>query len=194
MVTLYERWGDEGFEPKAHVEVAVPSLGLTRSTPFVLGELPQLTPLAEHDAVRELTSADEQAIRGIVHQLHAAYEAGDVDHVLAFEEMALNNMWEIYGIDSKKRAELLESTRQQLAEAFASSWQLDSLPIDLSFTLHEGMVKVSASQPIIAGVFVTEGIVYVGTKRQTTPGKGQVKRTVLYLIKANGEWRIVKFN
>ena len=192
-VTLYKRWVDGGFEPLAHLEADKPTMGFSKRTTLAVEDLPALKPLTE-EPVKNLTRVDEQAIRNVVQQLHTAYQAGNTEEVLAFEGVALKNMWEQYGISSERQTEVLKSTTEQLKQAFRSSWKLPPLPTELTFTPEGGLVKVGASQALIDGSFVTEEVVTVGSEHQTTQSKGQLKRKVLYLAKKNGRWEIVKFD
>ncbi|MCZ6625122.1 MAG: hypothetical protein O7B35_12985, partial [Deltaproteobacteria bacterium] len=95
------------------------------------------------------------------------------------ERQALLNTWERLGVSAEAQAHALKSLVARRKDNFKSSWKLAPLPKELVFSLQDGLVKISAKDPLIAVSIGESGYLY---------------RTALYFAKDAGRWRIVKFD
>lgn len=177
-VTIMQRWKDGSWEPKIHLTAKETTTGSVRTKEFSITELPQLTPLAKQP-VNELSSEDRKSILTFVHRLHSAYKTKNIQEIFALEKRSFLNIWERYGMSEKEQGKLLERFPEKLKEDSKQPWKVYPLPSDLKIGLRDGLVVISASEPIIE-VRIEKG--------------STIRRYTLYLAKDENKWQLAKFD
>ncbi len=179
-VTLMRSWYDGAWEPQAHLEVYEAKAGQDRQVVFDIRHFPKL-PMPSYERAGDLTAEDKKKLRMIVAAYHEAYRTGDAEWIFRFERESFMFFLRRLGRSEDNVQQSAGRLREKLRRGLGDRCALRSLPEDLRFELIEGLVKVSAGDPIISGQLSDNASKECGMRRGT-----------LYFGKKEGEWKLVR--